>query len=233
MLKLQLLALRAFWRATLPLRLRFEWGWTWQCDGYAPIGDHLAQYCLRFSGHRGPCLAQIDANRAEGAAEFMPDKRDGIDYTGPYASCLECHRSIHLLRSPSGEWWAHDNHPLVPHDARPGDHWRICPQCGRYTRISHRTRWCQVDGQTDDAPHWCCSREDCDAMQVRRAEEMRKDQLAAIDPLLVETAQRYLQGVVPGGLDDEPVQCRCAVVNNPPCSNCEAGLVDPDRPVDR
>lgn len=233
-LSLQLFALRTLWRATREVRVRFGWTQTWQCDGYAPIGADLAQYCFRFSGHRGPCLAQIDANYESGAAEFMPDKRDGIDFTGPYASCLECHRSIHLLRSPSGEWWAHDFHPLDGHDAAPGDHWRVCPQCGRYTRISHRSRWCQVDGRTDEVPHWCCSREECDAQAVRRAEAVRQEQLAAIDLLLLEPEHRSLQGVVPADgdeRDDEPVLCRCQFVNNPPCSNCEAGLVDPDRPV--
>jgi hypothetical protein len=229
-LNVQLFALRRLWR--------FERARAWRCDGYAPIGADLAQYCFRFASHRGPCLAQIDANHDSRPAEFMPDKRGGVDFTGPYASCLQCHRSIHLLRSPSGEWWAHDFHPLDGHDASPGDHWRICPQCGRYTRVSHRSRWCQVDGQTDDVPHWCCSREDCDAVAVRKAEELRHEQLAAVDPLLVETAQRYLQGVVPQPVaypDEEPGEsplCRCQLVSNPPCTNCEAGLVDPDRPVD-
>lgn len=266
-LNIQLKALRVLWAVRYELFLRsmspnWDWPWKLRCDGYAPIGNDSAQYCFRLASHRGPCLAQIDADHKVGAAEFMPDKRAGVDYTGPYSTCRHCHKAIHLLRSPSGEWWAHNRHPADGHDAEPESSWRVCPQCGRYTAISHRSRWCVYDGDETPLPHWCCSREECDAMAVRAQAVRDAEELAAVDLLLKvamvdDPGRRTLQGVVPaddwplppveieqaealglvvrsGYPDEEPGEsprCRCPFLNNPPCSNCEDGLVDPDAEV--
>lgn len=243
-LSIQLSVLRALWAVRNGLFLQPwspEWDWPFKlrCDGYAQIGNDSAQYCFRLASHRGPCLAQIDTTYVSAPAEFMPDKRAGVDYTGPYSTCRHCYASIHLLRSPSGEWWAHNRHPADGHDAEPESSWRICPQCGRYTAISHRSRWCKYDANETPLPHWCCSREECDAVAVRHAAARDAEELAEVDRLLkvamVDDAGRpALQGVVPadGYPDEEPGEsplCRCQFVNNPPCSNCEGGLIDPDR----
>lgn len=218
MLKLQLLALRALWRVWNGFWLSSNaladvaWPWRVRCDGYAQIGADRAQYCYRFAAHKGPCLAKISADHESRAAEFMPDLRAGIDYTGPYATCRHCYASIHLLKSPTGSWWAHNAHPADGHDGE-AENWRTCPHCGEYTRISHRSRFCRVDGMSTPEPHWCCGTAGCDAPAVRLQGEEDERQLRALDALLDRP---------------EPVLCRCQFMNNPPCSNCEAGLVDPD-----
>jgi hypothetical protein len=34
-----------------------------------------------------------------------------------YGFCKKCHRMVHWVQSPSGGWWAHDEHPEDGHDA--------------------------------------------------------------------------------------------------------------------
>lgn len=77
MMKIQLL--RCWWRFAWFGWMRFTKLSDHRCDGYRPIGGHLAQYCLRCRGHRGLCLAYIRPTNHEdvfefGSFEFTPEK---------------------------------------------------------------------------------------------------------------------------------------------------------------
>lgn len=84
---IKLWLLRAMWRATWWPRwnpLLFLDMTRLRCDGYRPIGGHMAQYCYRMRGHRGLCLARI---RRTGPGEddfacvptqFEPERDAGV-----------------------------------------------------------------------------------------------------------------------------------------------------------
>jgi len=79
MLKIQLL--RMWWRSTWfgPMARTGLSGL--RCDGYNPIGGHMAQYCLRWRGHAGRCLAGIRPTSDEdvfklGPVYFSPDREE-------------------------------------------------------------------------------------------------------------------------------------------------------------
>jgi hypothetical protein len=70
MLKIQLL--RMWWRFTWYGPMGYTSLSGRRCDGYKPIGGHMAQYCLRWRGHQGQCLAGIRPTGQEDVFRSCP-----------------------------------------------------------------------------------------------------------------------------------------------------------------
>lgn len=76
MLNMRVRFMGAFWSVWNGLT---GYRWVFRCNGYRQIGrvngerTHMAQYCYRIKGHRGRCLARVNA-RAEMAAAYFDDE---------------------------------------------------------------------------------------------------------------------------------------------------------------